>query len=342
METKCANRSVAWLAWPVSRPVGVGLPAAASRCGLSAVDAGSLCTATTASFNGRVSRTASRRARITLRMVNDRGSSDGGGGDRPGDGAHRPGNDDDRRGEDGADDNRPDDANNDDRSFHEIPHTNLDMRMLWRRMSQIANKLSGRGPTEDRTGGDDSTADKDEDKPEWDTANRSFDYSDLGVVASMMEGRGPFRHEIRNVFVLMFRSSGAADGIYSLRLGGVDLVLAFESEKEAKQYAAVLATQDFPAAYVEEVELSMVRQFCKQAGIRFGIVPSGSMVMPPTANEAGVDAFRSDRKSAADDPGAIPDRERVKELSTEEVNLMKARLNRIFGKGTDSDDSAKA
>ena len=338
METKCANRSVAWLAWPVSRPVGVGPPTAASRCGLSAVDAGSLCTAPASSWNGRVSRTASRRARFTLRMVNDRGS---GGGDRPGDGARRPGND-DRRDEDGAGDNRPDDANNDDRSFHEIPHTNLDMRMLWRRMSQIANKLSGRGPTEDRTGGDDSTADKDDDKPEWDTANRSLDFSDLGVVASMMEGRGPFRREIRSVFVLMFRSSGAEDGIYSLRLGGIDLVLAFESEKEAKQYAAVLATQDFPAAYVEEVELSMVRQFCKQAGIRFGIVPSGSMVMPPTANEAGVDAFRSDRKPAADDPDAIPDRERVKELSTEEVDLMKARLNRMFDKGTDSDNSASA
>lgn len=56
-----------------------------------------------------------------------------------------------------------------------------------------------------------------------------------------MAGRPP-----ADIWVLIFNPSTNNQGIYSLKISGVDVVLAFQEQDEAKIYAALLEAQDFP------------------------------------------------------------------------------------------------
>jgi hypothetical protein len=154
------------------------------------------------------------------------------------------------------------------------------------------------------------------------------------VEATVVEGEETLYDPQKEVYVLVFRSSPRGDGIYSLRLGDEDIILAFERDAEALHYAHLLASQEFPEAQVEKLRVAQVYEFCEQTGLRMGLVPSGMMIVPPQDNMPGYERYF--RNAPENGP---PDREYVGELSERQLNELKRRLGRLVDEGSGKDES---
>ena len=85
------------------------------------------------------------------------------------------------------------------------------------------------------------------------------------------------------VHVLLFDAGSENEGIHSLELHGVTVVLLFEDRDDAERYAGLLEAQDFPEPSVEAIERQEMEEFCANAGYEARFVPAG--FLPQTAEE---------------------------------------------------------
>ncbi|KAK4529164.1 hypothetical protein CCYA_CCYA01G0021 [Cyanidiococcus yangmingshanensis] len=203
------------------------------------------------------------------------------------------------------------------RTFHDIPETWLPLEELQKRIRKVKQS--------------DEDADKDADR------TRDIVASDQGerrsvfeVEATIVEGEEAFYDPGKEVYVLVFRSAPRGAGIYSLRLGDEDIILAFERDVEATHYAHLLAAQEFPEAEVEKLRIAQVYEFCEQTGLRMGLVPSGMMIVPPQDNMPGYERYFRDAPE-----NGPPDREYAGEFSERQLNELKRRLGRLVDEGPD-------
>lgn len=134
------------------------------------------------------------------------------------------------------------------------------------------------------------------------------------------------------LYVILFGSSSSKEGVYSLALNGVNIVLAFQERSEARRYALMLEAQSFPNSKVGEFTASELKTFCGKSGHRLGLVPKGSLLTPPddTVSDSLDDWVVTDanQSNAANETG----------MDSEEIELMKTRLENLFGSDTGSND----
>ena len=119
------------------------------------------------------------------------------------------------------------------------------------------------------------------------------------------------------VHVLLFDAGSENEGIHSLELNGITVVLLFEDRDDAERYAGLLEAQDFPAPTVEAIERREMEEFCSSAGYEARFVPAGFLpqsaedrllIAPPEKN-MDVTSWREQEDpssepavAAADDP----------------------------------------
>eukprot|EP00741_Cyanophora_paradoxa_P019795 tig00021168_g19104.t1 len=112
---------------------------------------------------------------------------------------------------------------------------------------------------------------------------------------------------LSKVFVLLVHSGTDNEGIYSLKMGEHDIILAFEAEEEALRYATLLEAQDFPTPNVEAFAPEEIRDFCED------------LFMPP--EESAIDpAWKTGR---APEEG---DKRRSERAAAQQAELDDARL----------------
>lgn len=86
------------------------------------------------------------------------------------------------------------------------------------------------------------------------------------------------------IYVLLYNSNTANEGIHTLQIGDRDFVLMFESEDDATRYALLLEAQDFPTPSVEAIEQDEVEDFCVSAGYESKFINEGMLEIPPETN----------------------------------------------------------
>lgn len=138
---------------------------------------------------------------------------------------------------------------------------------------------------------------------------------------------------VKNLWIILFSSRDRQEGVYSLSLGGENIVLAFQERSEAQKYATMLEAQEFPSAKVSRLDSDELREFCVREGLRLGFVPRGSLVDPPSESSiADEGRWLIGETKTRGSPSTNGDNDGSTGLSPEEIELMKRRLDNLFGK----------
>lgn len=141
--------------------------------------------------------------------------------------------------------------------------------------------------------------------------------------------------------VILFPSSGhsgdpsSGDGLYTVQMGVVNVVLAFAEVDDAKRYALMLQALDFPAPgvpmNVTAVTRTELQSFCDEDGHRLGFVPTDAVVTPPDGAAADAKAWLDSSggaSTASSSPSPSPPPPSPP-LSREDREL-RDRLNRLY------------
>ena len=92
------------------------------------------------------------------------------------------------------------------------------------------------------------------------------------------------------IFVLLFNAGTDNEGIHTLSMGNKCTVLMFEQEDDATRYSLLLEAQDCPPLTVEEMDDTVIKEFCDGAGYSYKLVTSEELVIPPESNIPGYEA----------------------------------------------------
>ncbi len=122
------------------------------------------------------------------------------------------------------------------------------------------------------------------------------------------------------VFVLLYNSGTANEGIHTLQIGNQDSVLMFESEDDATRYALLLEAQDFPTPSVETIEKEEIEEFCRSAGYEAKFITEGMLEVPPENNVEQTD-WQEDAQNEQKNRQNQPD--------SGEINMSAFELERI-------------
>lgn len=86
------------------------------------------------------------------------------------------------------------------------------------------------------------------------------------------------------VFVLLFNAGKENEGIHTLKVNDLNVILMFESEDDATRYGLMLEAQDFATPSIEAFDSEEIEGFCQDAGYDCKLVPAGTLEVPPEAN----------------------------------------------------------
>jgi ATP-dependent Clp protease ATP-binding subunit ClpA len=87
----------------------------------------------------------------------------------------------------------------------------------------------------------------------------------------------------RSIFVLLYNSGTANEGIQSISVRKKFTILLFESQEEANTFAQQLSLLDFPVPSIEAMEADFALTLCKVSGYDWEFVPKGSDRLPPSS-----------------------------------------------------------
>mmetsp|Transcript_9598 Transcript_9598/g.16564 ORF Transcript_9598/g.16564 Transcript_9598/m.16564 type:complete len:289 (+) Transcript_9598:126-992(+) len=105
----------------------------------------------------------------------------------------------------------------------------------------------------------------------------------LAITDADLQSEDEMIDGLSTVYVLLVHAGTDQEGFCCLKFGDQDFVLSFEGEEEAVRYAVMLEAQNFPMPLVEAVDTEDIRSFCKTGGHMMGVVPAGSLFIPPEA-----------------------------------------------------------
>lgn len=223
----------------------------------------------------------------------------------------------------------------------------LDMEELKRRMREVEENATrdeeARAEKGEGTGGEeDGKGEGLGDAAVEDIVQATIEYEDVVEDAEVSEVDEDALRMLSNEFqaldklyVILFNQKTAQEGVYSLSLNGVNIVLAFQEREEAVRYAVMLGAQEFPKSKVGEFAAEELKNFCAQSGFRLGMVPKGSLLTPP---EETVEGNLEDwgEGSAGKEKG-----EGNVSLDKEDVEGLRLSLEGIFGGAADGEDVPK-
>jgi hypothetical protein len=106
------------------------------------------------------------------------------------------------------------------------------------------------------------------------------DGAKLGIAHELMEAAK------NDVYVLIFNEGRTDEGVYTLQDCGTaqSYMLAFEEEDEASRFAMLLQADDFDLPSPVSWPSEHVTEFCSAAGFLLGLVPEGTLLVPPATN----------------------------------------------------------
>ena len=84
------------------------------------------------------------------------------------------------------------------------------------------------------------------------------------------------------VHVLLYEAGKENEGIHSLEMKGMTIVLMFQNRDDADRYCGLLEAQDFPCPSVEVIDRSEIEKFCEESGYESRFVEEGFV---PKTNE---------------------------------------------------------
>ena len=123
------------------------------------------------------------------------------------------------------------------------------------------------------------------------------------------------------VWVLLFNANTDNEGIYTLKIEGNDIIVAFEQEDDAIRYAGLLEAQDFLSPTVERIDKEDLEEFCKDANYDLNIVPTDALLVPPEKNVDKID-WDSDRDKKWSEP--------EDEVEDPVIAMMRRRLDNLL------------
>lgn len=126
------------------------------------------------------------------------------------------------------------------------------------------------------------------------------------------------------VFALLFNAGTENEGIHTLKVNNLNVILMFESEDDATRYGLMLEAQDFATPSIEAFDSEEIEEFCQDAGYECKLVPAGTLEVPPEANVEKTDW-------QADTEGSVkPETEEKPELSQFELDEIRRRLEGLL------------
>lgn len=126
------------------------------------------------------------------------------------------------------------------------------------------------------------------------------------------------------VFALLFNAGTENEGIHTLKVNDLNVILMFESEDDATRYGLMLEAQDFATPSIEAFDSEEIAEFCQDAGYECKLVPAGTLEVPPEANVEKTDW-------QADTEGSVKsETEEKPELSQFELNEIRRRLEGLL------------
>lgn len=128
------------------------------------------------------------------------------------------------------------------------------------------------------------------------------------------------------VFVLLFNAGTENEGIHTIKVNNLNVILMFESEDDATRYGLMLEAQDFASPSIEALESEEIEEFCQDAGYTCKIVPEGTLTVPLETNvevtDWQPDAEPSDKPAVA--------QEEKSDLSQSELDDIRRRLEGLL------------
>lgn len=179
----------------------------------------------------------------------------------------------------------------------------FNMEILRRRMTRLDDRQkAGHQPSDHVT--DLSSSDDEDEDDFFETKKLVEEFEKMGAV-----------------WVIVFtNTTDGSEGVYSLSVADENIVLAFQDKEEAQRYSFCLEAQKFPVPQVCELETSELREFCSESGFRLGFVPKGSLITPP--EESAIEDIDKWKGTDNDSPSG---------MSPEDIDIMKRRLDSLFG-----------
>ena len=182
------------------------------------------------------------------------------------------------------------------------PDSNFSMEILRRRIADLESEKSEK-PTFEIS---------QQIVEEFDDENVSMTQADMHELTTLLD-------RVRFLWVIAFSSSvDDTEGVYSLSIKGKNILLAFEEELDAKRYAMCLQLQDFPSPSLTKLPTNEIVEFCEEAGVKLGFVPSGAAMAPP-------------EESVVEDMGKWKnDKEEEGTLSDEDLRIMRKKFEDLI------------
>lgn len=130
--------------------------------------------------------------------------------------------------------------------------------------------------------------------------------------------------KLRSVHVIVFTNrADRSEGVYSLNVAGQNIVLAFEDRSEAMRYSICLQAQDFPEPQIFEMDPKELRDFCYDADLKLGFVPTGMLITPPDESAIDdLDKWSGEPSGDATGPSG---------LTQDDIDTMRKRFDSLFG-----------
>jgi hypothetical protein len=126
------------------------------------------------------------------------------------------------------------------------------------------------------------------------------------------------------VFVLLFNAGTDNEGIHTLKVNDLNVILMFESEDDATRYGLMLEAQDFASPSIESFDSEEIEEFCQGAGYDCKLVPEGTLAVPPETNVETTDWQPNADRTA---PNAEAEKS---EMSQSELDELRRRLEGLL------------
>mmetsp|Transcript_6539 Transcript_6539/g.25291 ORF Transcript_6539/g.25291 Transcript_6539/m.25291 type:complete len:257 (-) Transcript_6539:453-1223(-) len=107
--------------------------------------------------------------------------------------------------------------------------------------------------------------------------------------------------KLSHCYVLVFDADTEAEGLYCVEQGGLNIVLGFEAEADARQYGARLQRQGFFNPEPKRTSVTELIAFCWDTeDVKLKLVPQGAQLVPPRLNQPMVDGWGDEIPSLSD------------------------------------------
>jgi len=137
-------------------------------------------------------------------------------------------------------------------------------------------------------------------------------------------------------WALIYNFRTGNEGIYARHLAetGREMVLLFVEQEAAARYMQMLQANDFPEATAVELDTAELLTFCRASGHQLGLVPQGSLLVPPEENVECFEWTPGSSEEGRESLLASPDQSSVELLE------QRRSLEAIFSVNGGDDDAA--